>query len=119
MILDATNEAGIINMFEKKGIIICQKSGIDLEQAEELAIEFGAEEVEEEEEVFTFYTSPLDFPEICEKLKTKLEVIQQQIRYVPNVVLELNKRDKALLISLINTLESHENVLSVHHNGIW
>ena len=106
-------------MFEKKGVIVCHKSGMDLEQAEEIAIEFGAEEVEEEDEVFTFYTSPLEFPDICEKLKSKLEVIQQQIRYVPNVVLELNKRDKALLMGLINTLESNDNVLSVHHNAIW
>ena len=45
-------------MFERKGIIICAKS-ISLEQAEELAIEFGAEEVEEEDEILNFYTSPL------------------------------------------------------------
>ena len=45
-------------MFERKGIIICTKS-ISLEQAEELAIEFGAEEVEEEDEILNFYTSPL------------------------------------------------------------
>ena len=45
-------------MFERKGIITCTKS-ISLEQAEELAIEFGAEEVEEEDEILNFYTSPI------------------------------------------------------------
>ena len=50
-------------MFERKGIIICAKS-ICLEQAEELAIEFGAEEVEEEDEILNFYTSPLGITQL-------------------------------------------------------
>ena len=50
-------------MFERKGIIICTKS-ISLEQAEELAIEFGAEEVEEEDEILNFYTSPLGITQL-------------------------------------------------------
>ena len=105
-------------MFDQKGIIICAKS-ISLEEAEELAIEFGAEEVEEDEEILTFYTSPLEFPDISEKLKPKLEIIQQQVEYVPNVQVELVKRDRALLLSLCDALKSNSNVLAVHHNAIW
>ena len=115
---DATIETGIKNMFDQKGIIICAKS-ISLEEAEELAIEFGAEEVEEDEEILTFYTSPLEFPDITEKLKPKLEIIQQQVEYVPNVQVELVKRDRALLLSLCDALKSNSNVLAVHHNAIW
>ena len=58
IISEAAIEIGIKNMFERKGIITCTKS-ISLEQAEELAIEFGAEEVEEEDEILNFYTSPI------------------------------------------------------------
>jgi len=59
----AAIEIGVKNMFERKGIIICAKS-ISLEQAEELAIEFGAEEVEEEDEILNFYTSPLGITQL-------------------------------------------------------
>ena len=58
IISEAAIEIGIKNMFDRKGIITCTKS-ISLEQAEELAIEFGAEEVEEEDEILNFYTSPI------------------------------------------------------------
>ena len=60
---EAAIEIGVKNMFERKGIIICTKS-ISLEQAEELAIEFGAEEVEEEDEILNFYTSPLGITQL-------------------------------------------------------
>ena len=63
MFSEASIEIGVKNMFERKGIIICAKS-ISLEQAEELAIEFGAEEVEEEDEILNFYTSPLGITQL-------------------------------------------------------
>ena len=42
-----------------------------------------------------------DFPEVTEKLQSQLEIIEQQVEYVPNLHVELSKRDKALLYSLI------------------
>ena len=46
-------ENGILNMFEKKGVIVTNKD-ISFDEAEEFAIEVGAEEVEEEENVLIF-----------------------------------------------------------------
>ena len=66
IISEAAIEIGIKNMFDRKGIITCTKS-ISLEQAEELAIEFGAEEVEEEDEILNFYTSPIGNAQLIEK----------------------------------------------------
>ena len=61
----------------------------------------------------------LDFPEVTEKLQSQLEIIEQQVEYVPNLHVELSKRDKALLYSLLDALKSSANVLAVHHNATW
>ena len=56
---------------------------------------------------------------MTEKLQSQLEIIEQQVEYVPNLHVELSKRDKALLYSLLDALKSSANVLAVHHNATW
>ena len=87
IISEAGIEIGIKNMFERKGIITCTKS-ISLEQAEELAIEFGAEEVEEEDEILNFYTSPIGNAQLY--FKTVLYTRWRFEKEKPNLKKSLN-----------------------------
>ena len=110
-------EQGIAKMFEKKGIIVISKEESSLEQLEDDAIEFGAEDIEEYDDSFTLTCSPNDFYEVLSKLKEKYEVAYASVDHIPNIYVELTKRDKALFKNLLKVLESHPSVLEVHHNA--
>lgn len=113
-------EPGLLKMFSKKGVIGVAKKEASFDKAEEHAIEFGAEEVEEEEEHFVFITAPDLFPDILKQIKEHdYEVVFSEVQYIPNVYMEpANKRDKGLFLLLLKALEEHPNILSVYHNAI-
>merc|ERR1719219_323581 len=67
-------EQGIANMFEKKGVIVISKEESSLEQLEDDAIEFGAEDIEEFDDSFTLTCSPDDFTEVLSRLKEKYPI---------------------------------------------
>lgn len=110
-------EKGILNMFDKKGVIVIAKNSHSLDKVEEDAIEFGAEDVDEDEDIFTMSCSPGDFTEVLNKVKDKYQVEHSQVEYVPNLIADgLNRRDKALFKGLCDALEKSPNVTAVHHN---
>lgn len=114
---------GLLPMFERKGMITVNKGEITFDEAENIAIEVGAESVEENEdddEILTFICDPNDFSNVNNEIvnNTKLEVEAAEIKYIPTVYTEFTtKRDKALFIRLIKGLEEAEDILSVHHNA--
>ena len=116
-------EPGLLPMFERKGMITVNKGEITFDEAENIAIEVGAESVEENEdddEILTFICDPNDFSNVNNEIvnNTKLEVEAAEIKYIPTVYTEFTtKRDKALFIRLIKGLEEAEDILSVHHNA--
>ena len=110
-------DKGIINMFDKKGVIVTKKT-MSLDEAEELAIEIeGVEEVKESDDSLVFLCNAQRYPEIHKAVSEKLEVEESQIRYLPNVLTEIiNKREKVLFLYMLNELEKHDDVMAVHHN---
>ena len=112
-------EKNLLNMFERKGVIVLKNDNeTSLDQVEDDAIEFGAEDVEEEPKCFTLTCSPLEFPDVLEKFKEKYEILYSQIDYVPNMYVEMpNIRDKAFLKALLVALENSEHVTGVYHNA--
>jgi len=113
-------ETGIAKMFERKGVIVISKeeTTVDAGQLEEDAIEFGAEDIEEFDEVFTLTCSPNDFADLLSKLKEKYPIAHGEVEYVPNVHVEMtSKKDKAMLKLLLNALDEHPSVTAVHHNA--
>ena len=113
-------EPGLLNMFERKGMITVKKGQISFDEAENIAIEFGAESVEEndDDEILTFICDPNDFSRVNNELvnNTKLEVEAAEIRYIPTVYTEFsNKREKAIFLRLLRGLEEAEDILSLIH----
>ena len=113
-----TNDnSNIANMFEKKGVIVINKEKISFEQLENDAIEFGVEDVEEFDEVVTLTCDPNDFSEVLSQLKEKYQIEHSKIEQIPNVYVELSKRDKGYLKLLLKALEDNPSVLAVYHNA--
>jgi len=110
-------EHGIANMFDKKGVIVINNEKISLEELENDAIEFGAEDVEQFDEFFTLTCAPNDFSDVLCKLKEKYQIEHSKVEQVPNIYVEVSKRDKGFLRLLIQALESNPSVLAVYHNA--
>ena len=115
LIISALNSTTELTL--KKGVIVINNEKISLEELENDAIEFGAEDVEQFDEFFTLTCAPNDFSDVLCKLKEKYQIEHSKVEQVPKIYVEVSKRDKGFLKLLIQALESNPSVLAVYHNA--
>ena len=91
----------------------------------ELALESGAEDVEVDGDVATFYAAATDFLAVKEALEAAgLSFLSAELGYVPQTVIEVSsKQDARQILRLISELEENEDVQNVYANydmpGEW
>ena len=115
---------GIMAMFEKKGIIIARaKEGSTLDDAEEDAIEAGAEEVNElevDEKLLEFVTGSNEFSNVKSELEKRNYVCEDSsIQYIPHIYHDLTQLDMARVKVLMKSFEELDKVVGVHSNVAW
>ena len=105
-------------MFDKKGSILVEKSKIDEEKLMDLALEAGAEDVVDEDDIFQVLTEPDDFNAVRESLEADgLEFIEAKLSMVPKNVVDVAEEKVAKrLMVLLDTLEDCDDVQNVHAN---
>jgi transcriptional/translational regulatory protein YebC/TACO1 len=105
-------------MFDKKGSILIDKSAIDEEELMDKALESGAEDVLEEENVFQVITTPDDFEAVREALQTDgLEFVEAEVSLIPQNTVDITGEKPAKqLLRLLESLEDHDDVQSVSAN---
>ena len=105
-------------MFDKKGSILIDKSAIGEEELMDKALEAGAEDVLEEENVFQVVTTPDDFEAVREALQTDgLEFIEAVVSLIPQNTVDITEEKPAKrLLRLLESLEDHDDVQSVSAN---
>uniref|UniRef100_UPI00405611A0 YebC/PmpR family DNA-binding transcriptional regulator n=1 Tax=Candidatus Electronema sp. TaxID=2698783 RepID=UPI00405611A0 len=105
-------------MFDKRGVISVDATGVNEEQLMELALEAGAEDVVNEEDGFQIYTAPEDFNAVVEQLeKSKVKMSEASILMVPKNTIEVTEEKTAAnLLKLLESLEDHDDVQKVHAN---
>ncbi|CAH1239128.1 TACO1 [Branchiostoma lanceolatum] len=107
--------------FERKGVIAIS-SDLDMDQAEEVAIEAGAEDVEQvvsedDTEVIQFISDPSDLQRVQEKLKElQYETRSSSLEYIPTQTLPLTGDILEQASNLVRELSDREDVLKVYHN---
>jgi YebC/PmpR family DNA-binding regulatory protein len=105
-------------MFDKKGMMLVDKSTTTEEDLMDLAIEAGADDVVEEDDIFQVITAPEDFDEVREALeKDGVSFVEASLTMVPQTIIDVveEKSAKALL-RLLDSLEGHDDVQNVHAN---
>lgn len=104
-------------MFKKKGVIIVDKT-MDEDTLMMLALDAGADDIQETEEVFEIYTAPSDMTDVAEKLAAGgVEVLSRQVDMIPDN--EIDPGDHtASVLKLIDLLEENDDVQNVYHNAI-
>lgn len=105
-------------MFDKKGSILIDHDTIDEEKLMELAIEAGAEDVADEENVFQVITAPEDFETVREALEAaELSFVEAGVSMIPKNVVEVaDAKAAGSLMKLLDNLEDNDDVQNVHAN---
>ena len=104
--------------FKHIGRIIVIKSGKSFDDIFTLAVEQGAEDIEDVGEEVFVYTSMQDLAKIRDALSSsQIEVVEADLIREPIVTVELLEEDKLTKIdNFVNTLEELDDILKVYTN---
>ncbi|MGB3221351.1 MAG: YebC/PmpR family DNA-binding transcriptional regulator [Desulforhopalus sp.] len=105
-------------MFDKKGLILVEKSGIEEEVLMDTALEAGAEDVVEEESEYQILTAPEDFEDVRSALEESgVTFLDASISMIPqNTVEVVDEKIARSLMKLMESLEDHDDVQNVYAN---
>lgn len=111
-------EAGSVAwMFDKKGLIVIDKSAKSEEELLELAIEAGADDMKVEEDVYEIYTSPENFEAVEEAIrKAGIKPQMAEISMIPKTYIKLEGEDAKKMLKLYEAIEDHDDVQKVYAN---
>ncbi|WP_213975687.1 YebC/PmpR family DNA-binding transcriptional regulator [Tepidanaerobacter acetatoxydans] len=105
-------------MFEKKGLILIEKKDdTDVEQIMMLAIDSGAEDVEELEDSIEITTSVEKFETVKSYLQdNNIDIFSAELSFIPNTTVTLPESESEKLEKLLEILEEHDDVQNVYTN---
>lgn len=104
----------VLFQFEQKGVIEAQPN---TEENMLLALDAGAEDVEDEGDSLIIYTSAKDLMSIRANLiKVGLKVINAELNYIATAEIELSEEDEAKLMNLLNAIDDMDDVVNVYTN---
>ncbi len=113
-------EVGCVSwMFHKKGFIVIPKTGVDENKLMEIAIDAGAEDIQDvaEDNVYEIYT----LPENYEKVKKAIENAGytpsiSEITMIPQSYVELTGKEAEQMLALMDAIEECDDVQKVYAN---
>ncbi|MHB1484752.1 MAG: YebC/PmpR family DNA-binding transcriptional regulator [Saccharofermentanales bacterium] len=106
-------------MFQEKGTIILSKEDYpDDEKVMIDALEAGAEDFAEEDEVYEVTTAPSDYYNVKDALEAKkYEFLDSSLGLVPNTWVDISDEEVVAKIDkMIDSLEENDDVQEVFHN---
>lgn len=109
------NSGSVAWQFERKGIILLADNS---EAVQELAIESGAEDLQESEEGLEISSAPADLYVVQEALQEAGHIVDSaQISMVPSNTVAVSAADASKLMTLIDALEELDDVQNVYTNA--
>ena len=111
-------DGSVSYLFVKKGLIQLSNS-TSLEQVLEVAIEAGAEDIEENsDQSITISTSPEDFDPVKKALIDKeIETLESEISLVPETSVSTDLETSIKIYKLLEALEDLDDTQNVHSNA--
>jgi YebC/PmpR family DNA-binding regulatory protein len=111
-------EAGCVNfLFEKKGHIEVDAAKIEEDRLMGIALDAGADDLQQDEGVFTVTTAPRDFEKVREALvKSGIQAASAEITKLPKSTVKLDGKPAEQMVRLMEELEEHDDVQHVYAN---
>jgi YebC/PmpR family DNA-binding regulatory protein len=104
-------------LFERKGVFRIKNENINLEELEMELIDFGADEIESDEEEVVVYTAFTDFGNMQKALEAKkVNIISSELERIPTSTVELTDEQIEEVMLLVEKLEEDDDVQKVYHN---
>ena len=104
-------------MFNKKGQIIIDSTSKSEDEMMEIALEAGAEDMQNDGESYQVLTAPEDFLTVLDAIKNKgIEPISSEVAMIPQNTIKLDGSQAAQMLKLYDALDDHEDVQSVYAN---
>ncbi len=111
-------ESGCVNwMFQRKGLLVFEKSAASEEQVMDIALEVGADDVKDAESVWEVTCEPEQFEAVkgaFEKKGLKSEVAE--VSMIPQTTIKLTGKEAEQMVRLMEGLEEHDDVQHVFAN---
>jgi len=105
-------------MFDRKGLIVINREGIDEEKVMETAIEAGAEDVREEDGTFEVITAPEDFEAVRDALANeKFQFEMSEITMIPQNMAPLEGKDAEKMVKMMDAFDDCDDVQKVYTNA--
>lgn len=103
-------------LFERKGVFKILKEGVNLEELELDLIDFGAEDILEDENEIYIYTRFADFGSMQKGLESKgIVPVSSEKQWIPLSTKEVTEAESEDVAKLIGMLEDDDDVLAVYH----
>ncbi len=105
-------------MFNKKGVIVIEREGLDEDTVMTDALEAGASDFAADEDVFEISTEPADFSGVREDLEKKgYEFVSAEVEMVPDTYTAIEDPEVAAKMQkMLDLLEDNDDVQNVWHN---
>ncbi|MDO8662564.1 MAG: YebC/PmpR family DNA-binding transcriptional regulator [Candidatus Omnitrophota bacterium] len=104
-------------MFTMKGYFLIEKSQAKEDELMNIVLDAGAEDMKADEKNFEVFTSPQNFEKVKQAIEAKgIKPQDAEITMVPSSTIKLTGNDAKQLLSLIDSLEEHDDVQHVYAN---
>lgn len=104
-------------LFERKGIFRINGEGLDMEELELELIDFGAEDIQQEEGEIIVTAAFADFGTMQKALeKMNINVISSELQRIPVSFAEVNEAQEEEVLKLIEFFEEDDDVQNVFYN---
>ena len=104
-------------MFDQKGLILVTKEGQDEDEIMMIALDAGAEDIQDEGDTFDVFTSPSEFESVRSQLiENGIEPMRAEISRIPQSTVAIEGQEAEQLLRLLEVLEEHDDVQNVYAN---
>lgn len=113
------NSGAVSHAFQRKGLIVIDNSVVEEDQLFELAIEAGADDIEQEDGSFSVTTDPAAFMEVVGALNNaEIPLQSSELSLLPdNYIPVSDQKDAEQLLGFIEKLEDLDDVQDVYNNA--
>ena len=110
-------DGSVSYMFKRRGVIELEKK-YDFDKVMDIAISSEADDVMEDDDVYTIYTDPINFIQVKESLENEgiNEFLTSEITYVADNKISLDDEKTEKVMNLIDLLNDIDDVSDVYHN---
>ncbi len=113
-------ETGCVSyLFDRVGLITVNRADIKIDPEEFMlrAIELGADDVREDDDVLEIITTPDMFLEVRESLEKEVKIEDADVVMLPQTTVEITDEAIAIkILKLIDVLEDHDDVQNLYSN---